>query len=61
MCYSVLVETDLKKLSKEFDAEIDFESFLELYERREQGDTSFKIPRAIDHAFLIEDLSLIHI
>ena len=51
MCYSILVETDLKRLSLEFGADIDWESFLSVYKDRERGAANIHIPKAMDLNF----------
>lgn len=53
MCYSILVETNLTKLERDFRAAVDFASFAEAYRIRAEGLESIKIPRAID-AYLLE-------
>jgi len=51
MCFSAQVEMDLKKLAKKFGAEIDLESFLELFTQRLNG-SGAKISRALEIPFL---------
>ncbi len=52
MCYSVMVETDLKKLGLDFDAVFDLPHFTGLLEQRLAGATNLKIPRAFEANFL---------
>lgn len=52
MCYSVMVETDLKKLGLDFDAVFDLPHFTGLLEQRLSGAANLKIPRAIEANFL---------
>lgn len=52
MCYSILIETSLKKLQHQFDAKIDTGYFLKLYEKRAEGEKNLNIPRGIDLHFL---------
>ena len=52
MCYSVMVETDLKKLGLDFDAFFDLPHFTGLLEQRLQGTVNLKIPRAFEANFL---------
>jgi putative SOS response-associated peptidase YedK len=51
MCYSVLVETDLKKLAHHYGAEIDDEAFASIYRSRSSGTENLYIPRAIEANF----------
>ena len=37
MCYSVMVEADLRKLQHDFQAEVDVEGFLQLLAKRKAG------------------------
>ena len=52
MCYSVMVETDIKKLGLDFDAVFDLPHFTGLLEQRLEGTLNLKIPRAIEANFL---------
>ncbi len=52
MCYSVMVETDLKKLGLDFDAVFDLPHFTGLLEQRLEGTINLKIPRAVEANFL---------
>ncbi|MEZ4872737.1 MAG: SOS response-associated peptidase family protein [Bdellovibrionales bacterium] len=51
MCYSVLVETNLKKLEKEFHAAADIKSFERIYKDRAQQIPNTQIPAALDENF----------
>lgn len=51
MCYSILVETNLKKLETDFKATIDLENLLDIYLLRESGQKNIKIPRAFNSYF----------
>lgn len=55
MCYSILVETNLKKLERDFRAALDMSSFEQAYRIRSHGHESIKIPRAIDRAIAASD------
>lgn len=55
MCYSILVETNLKKLERDFRAALDMSSFEQAYRIRAHGRESIKIPRAIDRAIAASD------
>lgn len=46
MCYSVMVETDLKRLAEFHGATIDFNDLLERLRQKASGDLSIKIPKA---------------
>lgn len=52
MCYSVMVETDLKQLGLDFDAVFDLPHFTGLLEQRLSGVPNLKIPRAVEANFL---------
>lgn len=52
MCYSILVETNLTKLERDFRAALDLRSFAEAYRIRAAGYEAIKIPRAIDNYFV---------
>ena len=52
MCYSILMETDLKRLAAEFDAIIDYPAFLNIYESRSRKVANLQIPRALDANFI---------
>jgi putative SOS response-associated peptidase YedK len=52
MCYSVMVETDLKKLGLDFDAVFDLPHFTSLLTQRLQGTANLKIPRAFEANFI---------
>ena len=61
MCYSMLVETDLKRLARDYEAAVDVEAFHALLRRRDQGDRSFKLPRGLDSYFDAHmDLCAVH-
>ena len=51
MCYSALVEQNLKTLARKTKAEVDVESFADLFARRAGGD-DIKIARALEANFL---------
>lgn len=55
MCYSILVETNLKKLERDFRAALDFASFEQAYRIRAHNLEAIKIPRAIDRAIAASD------
>lgn len=55
MCYSILVETNLKKLERDFRAALDMASFEQAYRIRALGLENVKIPRAIDRAIALSD------
>lgn len=57
MCYSAMVEQNAKKLAKKFDAQIDLESFAELFEERAK-DSSIKINKAMEISFLLDAASI---
>lgn len=50
MCYSILVETNLKKLERDFRAAIDFSSFEQAYRIRAHNLENIKIPKGVDRA-----------
>ncbi len=54
MCYSVMVETDLKRLKREFNADIDLDGLLDLYRRRSAGEDFLELPRGYE-SFLSSD------
>ena len=51
MCYSVLVETDLRKLENMYGAHTDEAAFASVYRARAAGQTNMHIPRALDANF----------
>lgn len=51
MCYSALVDRELRKAEKEYEATINDESFRDLYCMREL-DTSIKIPDGMEQSFI---------
>lgn len=51
MCYSVMIETDLRKLGLDFDAVFDLPHFTGLLEQRLTGTPNLKIPRAVEANF----------
>ncbi len=54
MCYSVMVETDLKRLQREFQATVDLASLFDIYQRRSQGEPLIQIPRGYER-FLADE------
>jgi putative SOS response-associated peptidase YedK len=50
MCYSALVRHDLREIERRFGAEIAYEMFLELFQRRLEGD-DIKVSRALEQNF----------
>ena len=50
MCYSARVRQNLSHLSKRYAAEVDWEAFEELYERRAEGE-DIKLARDLQRNF----------
>jgi hypothetical protein len=50
MCYSPLVEQDLRKLARRLGASVAFEMFAEVFRRRDGDD--IKVSRALEQNFL---------
>ena len=50
MCYSAQIETDYRKYTREFGAQLSLEEFVNLYWRR-RADPKVKIPKAMELAF----------
>lgn len=51
MCYSAMVEQDLKKLAREFDAQVDWSVYEEIAGARAEG-ARIKLPKAMDDALV---------
>src|SRR4051812_44467349 len=51
MCYSALVNRELRKAEKEYAATINYESFLNLYRMRDM-DMSIKIPDGMEQSLI---------
>lgn len=50
MCYSTMVERDIRKLERQYGAKIDYDSFLQTYQMRSQNH-DLKIPNGLDDFF----------
>lgn len=53
MCYSAMVEQDLKKLSRQFDASVDFEAYAAMLQERYEN-PRMKLPKALDDALVAQ-------
>ena len=51
MCYSAMVEQDLKKLSRQFDASVDLEAYAAMLQDRYEN-PRMKLPKALDDALV---------
>lgn len=51
MCYSAEVKADYKKYVRDHGADIDIETFYDLYWRKAKGGEKLKTPKAMDDAF----------
>ena len=51
MCYSVMVETDLKKLEHDFRADVDVDGFLRILRDRAKGKKNLKVARGMEPYF----------
>jgi hypothetical protein len=51
MCYSAMVEQDLKSLARRFNAQVDYATFEDMMRRRADGE-AFNIGKALEANFL---------
>lgn len=50
MCYSIIVETNLRKIKELYQAEIDYKLFYQLYQRRANGEKNITITEGLDQS-----------